>query len=262
MVEAEYPEGKVRTATGIFLKFRNWPEVFRQRAFPRKGMLGKLEFRSGLRLVFREGTRDWDVVHELMFAGAYRGLLSMIAQADKPEVFDLGANIGLFSLLAASANPKAIVHAYEPGPPNTELAELNYRSNPRLSKRINLHRKAILSTDGTADWVFDPKNPGGSQIVKPGNHSVKVATIAFKHLLKNRSKPCFVKMDIEGSEHKIIQASDKKLWSSVIAIGIEIHETRSNSALQSREKLRSMGFKKAPDGGSTELWTFANIPKC
>ena len=134
------------------------PPVFRQRLG-----LRLLAFRNGLNVICRGGTRDWDVIHELLFAGSYRHALEFLRrQTGAPVVIDLGGNIGLFSLLAASTNKNAKIVTFEPGPPNRRLLKLNLLANSALSDQIQLQTEGVGGLARTTEWFFDQDNPGGS----------------------------------------------------------------------------------------------------
>src|SRR5438552_4115484 len=116
---AEYKHNKLLTALEIVRKIENWPTAWAMRILRQQTGLRLLRMRSGMNLVCRGGTRDWDVIHELFFAESYAHAfkyLSTISQ--RTTVFDLGGNIGLFSLLAAQSNSFVNIHVFEPGPPN------------------------------------------------------------------------------------------------------------------------------------------------
>src|ERR1017187_10155072 len=113
-----YRRNKLRTVMEIVRRIENWPTAIALRLFRKRPGLRLLAFRQGINIVCRRDTRDWDVIHELFFAGSYgRAFQYLAEQSDTPRVLDLGGNIGLFSLLAASFHKKAKVIAFEPGPP-------------------------------------------------------------------------------------------------------------------------------------------------
>src|SRR5262245_8953961 len=121
-----YKRNKIKTAWDIVQRIDNWPTALGMRLRRHRQGLRLLNFRDGLNVTCRGGTRDWDVVHELLFAGSYgRAMNFLRSLSGKPLVLDLGGNIGLFSLLSASTHPGAEIHAYEPGPPNFRMFEMN-----------------------------------------------------------------------------------------------------------------------------------------
>lgn len=153
-----YRHNKVRTVIEIVRRIENWPTAIALRLFRRRPGLRLLAFRGGLNIACRGATRDWDVIHELFFAGSYRRALEYLHnQPGTPTVLDLGGNIGLFSLLAVSSHGKARVIAFEPGAPNRRLFEMNRLANPALSDRIELRKEAVGGVARTAEWFFDKR---------------------------------------------------------------------------------------------------------
>ena len=61
-------------------------------------------------------------------------------------IVDIGANIGIFTLLAAAANPDAHVFAFEPMSKNFEELQRNAHLNPEL--KITCVRAAVAATEG------------------------------------------------------------------------------------------------------------------
>src|SRR5258708_414266 len=119
---ADYKRNKIRTAWQIIREIENWPAAFGMRLRQQHKGLRPLNFRNGLNIACRGGTRDWDIVHELYLAGGYGRAMNFLKNLPgEPLVLDLGGNIGLFSLLAARTHRAAHIHAYEPGPPNYQM---------------------------------------------------------------------------------------------------------------------------------------------
>src|SRR5260370_13936427 len=174
----------VRTAFEFIRGIRNWRAAWGMKIRPRRGDLRFRNFRDGLNLMIREGTGDEAVMHELLFAGGYRRALSYISQHPDCPVFDLGANIGLFSLMAARLNPKVQVHAYEPGPENADLMQINLLINPPLKDRIHVLRKGVSGLEGKAQWSFDSDNPGASGLFHDGSRKVEVEVVSLGQVLE------------------------------------------------------------------------------
>jgi 2-polyprenyl-3-methyl-5-hydroxy-6-metoxy-1,4-benzoquinol methylase len=118
------------------------------KVWPEKGAFRLLNFRDGLNLMIREGTGDEAVMHELLFAGGYKRALSYVGRLKDAIVLDLGANIGLFSLMAARVNPEIQIYAYEPEPENADCLQINVLVNPTLKNRIQVIRKGVSGIDG------------------------------------------------------------------------------------------------------------------
>ncbi len=70
--------------------------------------------------------------------------------------FDIGANIGYYSLVAAAFNKKAIIHAFEPLPSANKFLRKNVELNN--FKNIIVSNAALSNSNGTAKF-FSHKNP-------------------------------------------------------------------------------------------------------
>jgi FkbM family methyltransferase len=221
----EYRSNKLRTVLDIVRLIENWPTALGLRLFRKRPGLRLLAFRQGLNVVCRRDTRDWDVIHELLFAGGYsRAIEDLRRLPGEPAVLDLGANIGLFSLRVAAVHPRARITAFEPGPPNFRLCEINRLANPLLADRITLNREAVAGQDRTAEWHFDDRNPGGSSLYGRAGSSFTVRVRAFADVLRAfPHRVALAKIDIEGGEYELISQTPGELWQSVDALSLELH---------------------------------------
>jgi len=246
MSRRAYTRNKIRTAFEFMRRIRNWPGAWAMKIRPRRGALRFLNFRDGLNLMIREGTGDEAVMHELLFAGGYRRALSFVSQFPDCTVLDLGANIGLFSLIAARLNPNVQIYAYEPGPENADLLQINLLVNPALKNRINVLRKAVSGIEGKAQWSFDSDNPGASGLFHDGSRKVEVELVSLGQALEEAGKrKAFVKMDIEGSEYDVIRDTPESVWNQVCGLAFELHDDPKN--LITRDdflaRVQGLGFR-------------------
>jgi len=210
-----------------------------------------LRFRNGLNLVCRGGTRDWDVIHELIFAQSYRRAFEYLSTvAESTIILDLGGNIGLFSLLAAQSNPSATIHVFEPGPPNLQILEMNRLANPDLSERIRVHKEAVGGESGLTQWFFDEANPGGSSLFGTGDSGVGVKMRSFAEVVATLQRDIsLVKIDIEGAEYGIVEKTAPELWQRIPAISLELHEDpeRKISNDEFLERMKGFGYRVQPE---------------
>lgn len=243
-----YRSNKFKTVWQIIQRIENWPEVLNMRWHRHKEGLRMIRFRDDLNVICRAGTRDWDVVHELLFVGSYgRALAYLGSLKSSPTVLDLGGNIGLFSLLATSAHPQARVTTYEPGPPNHRLFEMNLLANPRLSARVCLCKQAVAGYSGSAEWTFDDANPGGSGLYAVnGGAKFTVAIRSFAEVIESMPRPVdLVKIDIEGAEFDLLERTPAHIWASVRAIALELHDDPKGRMPRETflERMCNLGFK-------------------
>jgi FkbM family methyltransferase len=239
-----YGSNKLRTAWHIFQRIENWPTALDLRLRRQRPGLRLLNFRDGLNVVCRGGTRDWDVVHELMFAGGYRRALDCLKSLPgRPLVLDLGGNIGLFSLLATSIHPTAQVFAFEPGPPNVRLFQMNRLANPSFMDRIQLREEAVGGITRPAEWCFDEFNPAGSGFFGAAGAKFNVQIRAFAEVVASLPAPvALAKIDIEGAEFELLAQTPPEVWKQVNAISLELHGDPAGKVSQAEYLDRMTGY--------------------
>jgi FkbM family methyltransferase len=111
--------------------------------------------------------------------------------------YDVGANVGIYSLLSSQLVGSGKVYAFEPVPRN--LAYL--RRHLKLNNVDNVEVLALAICDVTGQANFEVETTGlMGQLTEGG--SVTVSTATLDSLIENGSvaPPDVIKMDIEGAE--------------------------------------------------------------
>jgi FkbM family methyltransferase len=125
------------------------------------------------------------------------------------KVADLGANIGLHSVILGKLNYQ--VRAYEPDPDHVKQFKKNIKINKL--KKIKLIEKAVDIKEGSVIFNKILNNTTASFI---GNAKLKTSGVVKKFIvrtenIKNILKWAqIIKMDIEGMEYKVIKTLIKK----------------------------------------------------
>ena len=173
-----------------------------------------------IRLRFPSGAINFKYLKEEVVAEPE--VLDYIDQLPKNSIFyDLGANVGYFSLYAAITGKQ--VYAFEPFPPNFDGLRANMGENVGLSRRIRPFKYAISDNEGVVTLNYQTEDIGSygvtietdtfsSQIRKKyaklevmGN---TLDSIKEKH---NLPYPDHLKVDIDGSEYIFLRNADKCL---------------------------------------------------
>ena len=123
-------------------------------------------------------------------------------------VVDVGANVGWFTLLAASlVGEKGRVHAVEANAKNVALLHRSVRRNG-FNERVQIH--PVAASDRADTLVLAPQ-AGSNGIVDEGwwfasQFDVQlVHALALDELLGSLDRLDLVKMDIEGGEYRALQ---------------------------------------------------------
>jgi len=183
-----------------------------------------------------------DRTFELCVEGYGRFVSDAIENQDGPFVFlDVGANLGLFSLVAA-ANPHcARVIAIEPLPDIFSNLEANIRRNG--AEKIETILGAITrTTDRIAYLAFDPRHSGMSKIAerRPGLARTPAISIAtLDSLFPGPPVAIVAKIDVEGSEVDVLSTlRGSRIYGAIREIIIEISEANLGSS--KRQQLLSL----------------------
>lgn len=117
---------------------------------------------------------------------------------------DIGANIGYFTLLAASiVGENGQVHAFEPIPENGDFLELSLAENQ--FRNVILYRNAVAEKQQTIKFTGGGADSNGRIINNTETHLTHyplptVEAITLDETLTNLTRLDLIKMDIEGAE--------------------------------------------------------------
>lgn len=123
-------------------------------------------------------------------------------------IIDVGANIGLVSLLLARRFPDRAIHAFEPNPTTFETLEANIARN--TANKVSCHRYAVSDADGTVMFDNDPVARGTASISKDtgGNTAEVPATTLDSFVAKQGITAVgLLKIDVEGYETLVLRGA-------------------------------------------------------
>lgn len=183
------------------------------------------------RICFFYGNRKWDI----QYFGSLYVLLEMFDEKqyecdapDSPVIFDVGANIGAYSLWAAVTYNNSIIYAYEPVGEVFGVLKRNIEKNAGPWK-IYAFNKAI-SNRGGIDTVCIGSSPSAAKLgcespetIRREKAEVTTLDSEVKRLgIKNID---ILKIDTEGWEVPILYQVKGNLWKIVKNIVVEYHST-------------------------------------
>lgn len=124
-------------------------------------------------------------------------------------VFDLGANVGFLTLLAARlVGPTGKVYAFEPLPRNLRYLERHLEINSVAN--VTVIPAAVAATSGTVRFR-EVASPSMGAIAQDG--AIEVRTVALDELMARgeAAPPRFMKIDIEGGEKDALDSASQML---------------------------------------------------
>jgi FkbM family methyltransferase len=169
--------------------------------------------------------------------------------------FDIGANIGIYSLFYAKVKG-GNVYSFEPSVFNLRQLAKNI-SIINLSKRITIISNPLSERTGVASFKNGSIDEGGALSAfgvdyghdgKPINSDINYSVLGFslddlveKNVLKET--PSLIKIDVDGIEHLILKGASKTLKSKKLkSLFIEVNDDFKEQALKVRMMLESAGF--------------------
>lgn len=127
-------------------------------------------------------------------------------------VFDCGANLGVFSLLAAFRG--AEVFAFEPIPDARKILGQTLALNPDLRERVHVVPYALGAKKGEAEFTVLADTLVGSSMVLPQTgRKVRVPVTTVDTFVEEEGLDTvdFVKADIEGAERQMLAGARETL---------------------------------------------------
>ena len=137
----------------------------------------------------------------------------------KTTMYDVGANVGYFALLARDLG--ATVHAFEPNPMLVKLL--------RISENLDGRRLHIIpaACGNTAEirplYILDDRNSGSSSLAKPSRRAIHVQVNTLdSYWHKTGVAPTLIKIDVEGFEYEVLQGAEQVISTAKPVIIIEV----------------------------------------
>lgn len=199
--------------------------------------------RIGQYTIWYENAEEWRIVRKEVFTDH---VYYIELESEEPRIIDLGAYIGDTTMYFKKLYPKAKIMTVEPLPENLVLLHKNIAENQM--EEVEIVEAMVGDREGEQE-IFKDKNDNGwyslAGIRRGGwgsqqeSEGVRVTIITLDSLI--RGKVDLIKIDIEGSEEKVIKASKKlHLVDNMI---IEYHPLEGRREKELVNYLRDKGFE-------------------
>lgn len=184
-------------------------------------------------------------------------------------VLDIGANVGVYSLLMARwVGPTGKVYAFEPAPQTLQDLRDHVAIN-KMSKHIEVVDQAVSDQKGEA--VFYAHSTSGENSLNPGfakrlseAQAVKVpVTTVDEFCEKNKIAPTLLKIDVEGFEIHVLRGAQETLLRHRPSLVIEMHPMFWKEIGVTIEEIRiffsKLDYRITPLEGQSPLSEFGHI---
>ncbi|HEX6252377.1 MAG TPA: FkbM family methyltransferase [Gemmatimonadaceae bacterium] len=243
---------RIRRHIRTVVLLENWLEFLR--ADLTRGDLASVRTRRGIVLEARRGANLKYLFLEIWLSRVYTPPGYEIHAGD--VVMDIGANIGVFSTFAASTAPRTRVFAYEPFSESAACL----RSNVRASglHNVAVFEQAVCSGRGrrvlsieSGNWVMHTLAGNGAAPAAGARggfpeRTVEVDCVGLDDVFRDNGivRCNLLKVDCEGSEYEIFEASSQDTMDRIDRIVIEYHEGPkfAGTGAQLRDVLIDRGF--------------------
>ena len=162
-------------------------------------------------------------------------------------VFDIGANVGFYTLLASVlVGSEGRVIAFEPLPRN--LVYLNRHMKMNHCLNVNVLPYAVSDCEMTAEFTFS-KDPSMGHLCTKGD--IAVQTVLIDKLIESKKlfPPDVMKIDVEGAELSVLRGSHQVIKGKRPIIFVATHGISARRGCM--EFLGSVDYHLTPIGDSS-----------
>jgi FkbM family methyltransferase len=204
-------------------------------------------------LMMRTYGGDIFIFHEVLKEKVYQINASRLS-APPQVIVDLGANIGLTTLLLAAQFPEARFICVEPHPENVELLRHNLRC---LGDRAQIIHAGIADKPGTMQLSLAAEHYNAS-LVRGGDEGIEVRTITMDDLFREAGidRIDLLKMDIEGAEALILPGRPRWLCEVDVLLA-ELHGKDQDKLVG---YILDAGFQIDLEGSQVSAWRVKTNP--
>lgn len=208
----------------------------------------RVSARKGLVVELRPGVRgERYVFYEVFMKSTYLSAGQTICPGD--TVIDVGANVGFFSILAASlVGPTGLVVAIEPQPDT--FAQLQRNIEVSGMRNIRARQVAVAASKGTCSLFFGDvpifSSLFSSVDGKPNEfRSQEVLTTTLEDIVKEEAiaRCHYLKLDCEGAEYAIVDFLSPELAERIDQITMEVHRIPGREPSELNRRLSEAGFR-------------------
>jgi FkbM family methyltransferase len=170
------------------------------------------------------------------------GLLRLATDQVLPDsvVWDVGANVGVFTFAAAGIASAGQVIAIEADPWLAALLRRTSALPEYGSRRVNILSAALSDKNGVSEFVIAQRGRASNYLANAGGWTqtggirerFHVATLTIDTLLDQFPPPTFVKIDVEGAEVMVLRGASKLLREVKPTLYVEVGSKNFDAVTQ------------------------------
>jgi FkbM family methyltransferase len=174
---------------------------------------------------FENFSNYWGTLRKIPSAAQFNSVASFL-KSEHSVCFDVGANVGSFTIVLGRRSPGCLIHAFEPAPNTARILESNVNRNQLTNVRV--HRLAVTDFDGSVRFSNEPAISQRNRIVTDPALAVvscEVTATSFDSFSRahNIERIAFAKIDCEGVEPLVLRGARELLRNrQIAAILIEV----------------------------------------
>jgi len=226
----------IRKLAGSLYKRLAHPFTHRHDVYRRKGRLWLLDRES----MMDEGLIKFKDYEDALIDNARH----LIEQHQITHLFDIGANLGYYTVQLGSLPRIGEIHSFEPFPALYLQIGANVLING-LTEKWHGHRCALSDQEGSTILHYHPYYLGTSSLdpewTSRATESIEVPVRRFDDLVDCTDKRCYVKIDVEGNEPSTLAGMKRFLSRNTILLQIETTPKTSKSVFT---QLAEHGFSR------------------
>jgi len=162
---------------------------------------GEIRLRDGTRIKFLSAKEEIWAFRSIYWGHCYERDFTVAVPRDG-VILDLGANVGIFALYAASRlAPAGKVYAFEPSPLCHAILLKNVTVNPQLN--VIVSDAAVSDFDGPAT-LFDNGESLGASMFEESAQTYNIRTESLPTILAATGPLALLKANIEGAEYRLL----------------------------------------------------------
>jgi FkbM family methyltransferase len=195
--------------------------------------------------------------------------LTWINEMEPGAVFwDVGANIGLYTLYFMKVNPQGKVTAFEPHPANLYSLMENASKNGLCDGRLTIIPNPIYNENKMVNFTFNSIAIGDSNhtiLENQSSESIRLPSVTLKSLRADGlPAPNYLKIDVDGNELQILEAATEILTDKTLKgalVEVDIADVKQANAINGiliaagfKEKSRHDGMSKFDKSSEKKLF--------